>query len=204
MTRRDPFDEIDDLLDRMGREFEELGETFGAPDATGAPGLFGARDPPVDVLEDDDALTVLVDLPGFDDDDIDVELREDALTVAATREETSEATIDAATTDDTPSDGGESDGDEPDGDEPDGNSGETDAGETATGGDGTAGAARDDAPSVRYHRRERRGRSVSRTIRLPEPVERAEATASYDDGVLTVTLPKRSASDAGGHRIDVN
>jgi len=199
MTRRDPFDEIDDLLDRMGREFEELGETFGAPDATGAPGLFGARDPPVDVLEDDDALTVLVDLPGFDDDDIDVELREDALTVAATREETSEAAIDAA-----PIDGGESDGGESDGDEPDGDSGETDAGETATGGDGTAGAARDDEPSVRYHRRERRSRSVSRTIRLPEPVERAEATASYDDGVLTVTLPKRSASDAGGHRIDVN
>ncbi|WP_049984311.1 Hsp20/alpha crystallin family protein [Halorubrum sp. BV1] len=180
MTRRDPFDEIDDLLDRMGREFEELGETFGAPGPTGGPDLFGARNPPVDVLEDDDALTVLVDLPGFDDDDIDVELREDALTVAATREETSEAASDA-----TPIDAAD----------------ESAADESAA--DDDAAAERDD-PTVRYHRRERRGRSVSRTIRLPEPVERAEATAAYDDGVLTVTLPKRSASDAGGRRIDVN
>jgi len=192
MTRRDPFDEIDDLLDRMGREFEELGETFEAPGPTGGPDLFGARDPPVDVIEDDEALTVLVDLPGFDDDDIAVELREDALTVTATREETSEAAIDAPPIDDAPSATDDTD------------ASESDAGGRAADGDGAVDAGRDDGPGVRYHRRERRGRSVSRTIRLPEPVERDEATASYDDGVLTVTLPKRSASDAGGHRIDVN
>ncbi|GAB3701515.1 Hsp20/alpha crystallin family protein [Halorubrum pallidum] len=179
MTRRDPLDEIDDLIDRMGREFEELGETFGGPDPMGAPDLLGARNPPVDVLEDDTTLTVLVDLPGFDDDDIDVELREDALTVAATHEETSDASIDAE-----PSAADEGDADD------------------AAGGESTG--TSDDDPAVRYHRRERRSRSVSRTISLPAPVERAEATASYDDGVLTVTLPKRSPSDAGGHRIDVN
>ncbi|MFD1570055.1 Hsp20/alpha crystallin family protein [Halorubrum laminariae] len=182
MTRRDPFDEIDDLLDRMGHEFEELGDTFAPPDPMGGPDLLGARDPPVDVLEDDAELTVLVDLPGFDDDDIEVELREDALTLSATREETSEASIAGASNAD--ADGADNAGDADDSD--------------------SADATRDDEPAVQYHRRERRSRSVSRTIPLPEPVDRAEATASYDDGVLTVTLPKRSPSDAGGHRIDVN
>jgi len=44
---------------------------------------------------------------------------------------------------------------------------------------------------------------VSRRIPIPEPVDRDGATASYDDGVLTVTLPKRSSDDAG-HNIDVS
>ncbi|MFC6889319.1 Hsp20/alpha crystallin family protein [Halorubrum trueperi] len=164
MTRRDPFREIEDLLERMGREFEELGGSLDAPGPSDTPDFLGARNVPVDVLEDDDAITVLADLPGFEDDDIEVELREDALTIAATREEANEVAID-----------GDSDED-----------------------------ANRDESDVRYHRRERRRRSVSRRISLPEPVERDGASASYDGGVLTVTLPKRSANDSAGHSIDVN
>lgn len=170
MTRRDPFREIEDLLERMGREFEELGGTLDAPGTPGASDLLGARDVPVDVLEDDDAITVLANLPGFDDDEIEVQLHEDALTIAATREEASEATID-----------GNDDGD----------------GDSDGNGDG-------DESGVRYHRQERRRRSVSRRISIPEPVESDGASASYDGGVLTVTLPKRSAGESAGHSIDVN
>jgi HSP20 family protein len=159
MTRRDPFTEIEELLDRMGREFEELGGTLGAPEA---PQLPGARDVAVDVVEDDESITVLADLPGFDDDDIDIELRDESLSITATSEE--EHGVDV----------GDADGDDD--------------------------AAED---GVRYHRRERRSRSVSRRIPLAEPVDPDGATASYDAGVLTVTLPKRSET-GGGHSIDVS
>lgn len=56
----------------------------------------------------------------------------------------------------------------------------------------------------RYLRRERRHESVSRTIDLPAAVVAAEASATYANGVLTVTLPKEQRSeDRDGHRIDV-
>ena len=41
-----------------------------------------------------------------------------------------------------------------------------------------------------YLRRERSQRSASRRIRLPEPVDEENVSASYNNGVLTVTLPK--------------
>ncbi|WP_049900729.1 Hsp20/alpha crystallin family protein [Halococcus agarilyticus] len=46
-----------------------------------------------------------------------------------------------------------------------------------------------------YLRRERRRRSVSRTLSLPEDVEEEEASAGYTNGVLTVTLPKATGHD---------
>jgi len=46
-----------------------------------------------------------------------------------------------------------------------------------------------------YLRRERRRRSVSRTLSLPEDVEEEEASAGYTNGVLTVTLPKATDHD---------
>jgi len=164
MTRRDPFTEIEDLLERMGQEFEELGGTLDAP-GPGVPGFPGDRDVAVDVIEDDESITVLADLPGFDADEIEVELHDDALSIAATREEARDA-------------------------------------EATVGADGDG--ADDGDATVQYHRRERRRRAVSRRIPIPEAVERDGTTASYDDGVLTVTLPKRSSSDAAGHSIDVN
>ena len=51
-----------------------------------------------------------------------------------------------------------------------------------------------------YVRRERHRRSVSRSVRLPAAVEEAGITATYRNGVLTVTLPKAAG---GGQRIDV-
>ncbi|ELZ59138.1 MULTISPECIES: Hsp20/alpha crystallin family protein [Halorubrum] len=167
MTRRDPFDEIEELLERMGREFEELGGTLEGT-APEVPRLPGARDVDVDVIEDDESIVVVADLPGFDADDVDVELRDDALVIAGSREESTEFAV---------ADDGEADGAD-------------DADETDDG--------------VRYHRRERRLRSVSRRVPIPRPIEADAATASFDAGVLTVTLPKRSPDDERGHTIDVN
>ena len=55
----------------------------------------------------------------------------------------------------------------------------------------------------RYLRRERRHESITRTVDLPSSVVETEASATYRNGVLTVTLPKADAHADDGHRIDV-
>lgn len=54
-----------------------------------------------------------------------------------------------------------------------------------------------------YLRSERERRTVQRTVRIPEPVEESASEATYQNGVLTVTLPKMDPSDVGGTRIDI-
>lgn len=54
-----------------------------------------------------------------------------------------------------------------------------------------------------YLRRERRRRSVSRSLSLPEEVAEEEASAAYTNGVLTVTLPK-ATSDENSRSIDID
>jgi len=56
----------------------------------------------------------------------------------------------------------------------------------------------------RYVTRERRRQTVSRRVGLPEPVDEGGTSASYEDGVLTVTLPKRSTDPDEGTDIPVN
>lgn len=53
-----------------------------------------------------------------------------------------------------------------------------------------------------YIRSERRSESMRRSIRLPEPVEEESVSATYRNGVLTITLPKRDAT-SGGRTIDI-
>lgn len=48
-----------------------------------------------------------------------------------------------------------------------------------------------------YYRRERSQRRVSRTITLPVDVDETAASATYENGVLTVELPKQEADDRG-------
>ncbi|NHN43485.1 Hsp20/alpha crystallin family protein [Halorubellus sp. JP-L1] len=59
----------------------------------------------------------------------------------------------------------------------------------------------DDEAGTYVHRE--RSESVSRTVRVPDPVVEDEITASYNNGTLTVTLPKQSES-VEGHNIDIN
>jgi HSP20 family protein len=57
--------------------------------------------------------------------------------------------------------------------------------------------------TAEYHRQERRRESVRRQIPLPEEIKAQEASASYNNGVLTVTLPKLEPEESGGYQIDV-
>lgn len=54
-----------------------------------------------------------------------------------------------------------------------------------------------------YVRRERR-ESVRRSVSLPDAVDDDTTSASYEDGVLRVTLPKQTADTDDGHSIPVN
>ncbi len=53
-----------------------------------------------------------------------------------------------------------------------------------------------------YLRRERSQKTASRRIRLPEPVDEDGVAAGYEDGVLTVHLPKVSGAE-GSKSIDI-
>ena len=53
-----------------------------------------------------------------------------------------------------------------------------------------------------YVRRERHRASVSRSIRLPEAVEADDVSATYNNGILTVRIPK-SEPVSQGTRIEV-
>lgn len=134
IRRRNPFDEIEQLLDRVGREIEM--EPFGATSA------------PIDLRDDGDAFEATVELPGFDKDDIEVTVNDTALVIEAEH------------------------------------------------------AADEETETGTYVRRERRRASVSRSITLPDAVESDDVEATFSNGVLTVTLPKREAS-SGGHRIEI-
>ena len=146
MSRRNPFDEIERMFERMNRQFNELSEGSQLPATTGGP-----QSVSMDVAEQDDEYVVTADLPGYEKADIDLSISERTLRVGVDREESTD---------------------------------ESDK-------EGT------------YIRRERRRQSVSRTITLPEEVEEDEASAAYNNGVLTVTLPKRDRS-SGSRSIDIS
>jgi len=127
MSDRDPFSEIERAFDVLGGQLD-----------------VGTSAVPTDIVDDGDRFVVRADLPGFDSDDIDVQLAENQrLTVSASRAEDSEV----------------SDG--------------------------------------QFVQRERRRQSASRTVRLPEAVAEGETSATYEEGVLTVTLPKATGADEG-------
>ena len=142
--RTDTFSDIDRLFDRMHR-FAGIDEGEGWGDHT-----FGWSDHGrmrVDLSEDEDALVVAADLPGFDREEIDLSVEDERLVIAASHGETS------------------------------------------------------DTDEESYLQRERRADAIRRTIRLPVAVDAEEASATYTNGVLTVTLPKQVQSE--GYRIDV-
>lgn len=55
----------------------------------------------------------------------------------------------------------------------------------------------------RFLRRERRHRSTSRTIELPEEVDEADVTATMKNGILTIELPKLEVAERQSVEISV-
>ena len=76
--RKNPFDEIEELFERMGRQFESMGDQFGSGGMGWQPGGIS-----LDVADHGDEFAVTADLPGFEKDDIDISLRGDRLRISA-------------------------------------------------------------------------------------------------------------------------
>lgn len=79
--RGNPFDEIEEMLERVSRQVEE-GMTSGGLQVPGSV--------PVDVADTDEEYVVTADLPGYDTDDIDLTLSEGTLRLEANRAEEAE------------------------------------------------------------------------------------------------------------------
>jgi HSP20 family protein len=64
------------------------------------------------------------------------------------------------------------------------------------------GAVRTAGEGVTYVRKERRRKSIERSVELPEAVDEGAVEATLANGVLTVTLPKLGAADEA-RQIDI-
>jgi len=147
MSKRNPFDELEELFDRMQENMERAARSWDPTAPAGE--LSGTSSMSVDLEDRGDELVLTGALPGFEADDIDVRVKDRTLRVSADHDETTEAT------------------------------------------------------EGEYIRRERRRTSVSRSVPLPTAVDADGITATYNNGILTVRMPKAEPS-SDGTRIDVN
>ena len=82
ITRWDPFRDLATLHDRMNRLFDEtFARTRGGEPAE----LTGNWSPMVDVYEDADRYVLVAELPGLSKDDVQIELKENVLTLKGER-----------------------------------------------------------------------------------------------------------------------
>lgn len=75
--KRNPFEELNTLIERMNRQFSELSQTF-EPEPLGV-----LTEVPVDVVDDGESILVTADLPGYARDEIDLRVDRDTLTISA-------------------------------------------------------------------------------------------------------------------------
>lgn len=147
-TRINPFEEIEQFFNRMSRQFEETSRGIDSSEPFSL--TLGSRTMAVDVVEDDENIVVNADIPGFEDDEIEIRVTDNTLRIDAEHEE-----------------------------------------------------AVDESEGERYLRRERRHKSMSRSIQLPSEVDTENVEARMKNGVLSVTLPKREPEDAREVDIEV-
>ncbi len=87
MPRTNPFDDFEELFERMSRQFDEMGRQF---DRSGMLPSTRMHEMAVDIADHDDELVVSVDLPGYEKEDISLSVANRTLTIDAKRELTDE------------------------------------------------------------------------------------------------------------------
>jgi HSP20 family protein len=83
LVRWDPIRELDSLQGDMNRLFDRFFE--GRPNGTGRRWI-----PAMDLVETDDHLVLRGDLPGLTEDDVDIEIKDNVLTVSGERKSENE------------------------------------------------------------------------------------------------------------------
>ncbi len=133
ITRYDPFRELVTLQDRVNSLFEGFSDVSGKEQL--AAGTFV---PPVDIYEDEQNLVLKLEIPGVNEEDLQVSLENNLLTVKGERKFEKEEN------------------------------------------------------EENFHRIERRFGTFTRTFRMPNTVDSDYTSASYDKGILKITLAKRA------------
>ncbi|MGM0590385.1 MAG: archaeal heat shock protein Hsp14 [Halobacteriota archaeon] len=85
MRRSNPFSDIEELFERMSRQFDDVSQQWDSGMMRQA--MQGMA---IDVTDHDDEFVVTADLPGFEKEDIDLTIDGRTLTISATREMESE------------------------------------------------------------------------------------------------------------------
>ncbi len=132
ITTRRPMRNLFNLHNEMGRAF---GDLFGSHEG-GTDTEETAWMPTVDICETEDGFEIRAELPGVSEDDVNISVTDNRLTVKGEKKQ-----------------------------------------ETETDG-------------KNYHRVERRYGSFQRSFTLPRNVETGKIKAEYNDGVLTLSIPK--------------
>ncbi len=129
-TRNADFVNLGNRINRM------LNDTLGSLDWQVRDSAAAAWMPPVDVLEEADAIRIIAEVPGVKPEDVKISVENNVLTIQGTKEQVAEERTE------------------------------------------------------RVHRYERTYGAFERSFTLPATVDANNIKASYEHGVLTVTLPK--------------
>ena len=144
MSSRNPFQEIEQFFERMSRQFESASDMWGDEEAMSP--WSRSETMAIDLMEYDDELVATIDLPGFERDDVTIQVSDHTLRISAQREEASEE--------------------------------------------------EHESEEGRFLRHERRHEAATRSIRLPDEVDKDTVSATMQNGVLTVMLPKLESEHA--------
>jgi HSP20 family protein len=144
LTRWEPFREYATLQDRINRVFRDSYRSASQDDSL----TTSSFAPAVDVYEDEHKLTLKIEVPGINEQDIDVRVENNTLTVHGERKIEKEE------------------------------------------------------KEENYRRVERQYGRFTRTFTLPQIVDSENVSASYDKGVLNISLPKKA--EAKPKQIKVN
>jgi HSP20 family protein len=82
ISRWDPFSELASLQDRMNQLFSQSSTGFGRPEQQLA---FSNFVPPVDVYEDEHHITLLAEMPGVEEKDLNLHVENNVLTISGER-----------------------------------------------------------------------------------------------------------------------
>ena len=142
---RSPLADVAVLQNRLNAIFND----FARPEGEQETLAMGNFIPPVDVYEDAHALVLKLEVPGIKQEDLDVRVENQTLTVKGERK------FDK------------------------------------------------DQKEENFHRIERRYGSFSRTFTLPQTVDTGSPKASYEYGVLTISLPKKEAAKPRQVKVEI-